>query len=89
MKRLLLALFLLIALLVGVFLRLGTPNRPAATMGSAPAPMAPARAAPGMADAPAPVPARPMPAAEGARPPNDRFIVCPGNPRCPPRQSTH
>jgi hypothetical protein len=89
MKRLLLALFLLIALLAGVFLWLGTPNRPAATAGSAPAPMAPAPAAPGMADAPAPVPARPMPAAEGARPPNDRFIVCPGNARCPPRQSTH
>lgn len=34
-------------------------------------------------------PMAPAPAPEGAPPPTDRFIVCPGNPRCPPRQNMH
>lgn len=54
------------------------------------APTAPAPAPRDTMTAPTPRPseAMPAPAPVGAPPPTDRFIVCPGNPRCPPR-STH
>lgn len=90
MKRLLLALLLLIALLVGVFLWLGARTAPSTTENASaamPAALPPPDAAMGSENMA--VPESAPPATDTAPAPPDRFIVCPGDPRCPPRQNTH